>query len=216
MRLRVAEIAGSTIIVLSGAAFFWALAFDPPYPLPSKPGPVTLLTDRTAVRAFENDKTARLALAQFPLPVDSDSNPATTAILIKSLQIELARHGLDVGAADGLISPKTRAAIAEYQRQMSLEVTGQPSQLLLDHLQLTQPLREASADPESGEMIRLVVTVQKQLASLGYDVKSKNGVVTGETRDAIAKFERETGLPVTGEVTFKLVQRLNRFEYTPL
>jgi len=136
--------------------------------------------------------------------------------LIESLQIELARHGLDVGPADGDISLKTRTAIAEYQRQMSLEVTGQPSQLLLDHLQLTQPLRAASAAPESGEKIRLVATVQKQLALLGYDVKNPNGVVTGETRDAIAKFERETGLPVTGEVTLKLVQRLNRFEYTPL
>jgi len=75
MRLRVAEFTGSTIVVLSGAAFFWALAYDPPYPLPSEPGPVVRLTDDTAVRAFENDKTARLALAQFPLPVDSDSIP---------------------------------------------------------------------------------------------------------------------------------------------
>lgn len=216
MKLRAAEFAGSTIVVVSGAAFIWALAFDPPYQLPSEPGPVRHLTDGTAGRAFENDETARLALARFPLPVDGEAQTSATAKLIKSLQIELARHGLDVGPADGIVSPKTREAIAEYQRQMSLEVTGQPSQLLLDHLELTQPLREASATPENGKMIRLVATVQKQLASLGYSISTPNGVVTGETRDAIAKFERETGLPVTGEVSFKLVQRLNRFEYTPL
>ncbi|VAW13610.1 hypothetical protein MNBD_ALPHA09-1766 [hydrothermal vent metagenome] len=216
MRLRVAEFAGSTIVVLSGAAFVWALVFDPPYPLPSEPDPVRHLTDGTAGKAFENDKTARLALARFPLPVDGEAQTSETAKLIKSLQIELARHGLDVGPADGTVSPKTREAIAVYQRQMSLEVTGQPSQLLLDHLEITQPLREASSTPENSKMIRLVATVQKQLASLGYSISNPNGVVTGETRDAIAKFERETGLPVTGEVSFKLVQRLNRFEYTPL
>lgn len=216
MRSRIAEIAGSGILILSGVALAWTMAFDLPYETPQDTGPVKHLTDGTASRAFENKNTARLALAQFPLPVDSETATPVTEKLIKSIQMELARHGLDVGSADGTPSPKTREAITKYQEQMGLEVTGEASQLLFDHLGLTQPLREAAADPENGEMMRLIASVQTQLGDLGYEAGNASGVVTGETRAAIAEFERDTGLPVTGEVSYKLVQRLSRFEYTPL
>ena len=216
MNMRVVEVAGLAILGLSGVMLMWSLAFETSYETEEKAGPVRQFTEGRAGRAFEDSKTARLALARFPLPVNGATKTSKSVDLIKSLQIELARHGLDVGPADGEISPKTREAIAEYQRQMSLEETGQPSRMLLDHLSLTQPLRQASAAPESGEMIRLISSVQKQLADLGYSVSKPSGVVTGETRDAIARFERDTGLPVTGEVNFKLVQHLSRFEYTPL
>lgn len=193
-----------------------SLVSNSPYRSASELGPVQHQTDGSASRAFENNDTARLALAQFPLPVEEDANGTETSKLIKSVQIELSRHGLDTGPVDGISSPKTREAIAVYQRQMGFEITGQPSRLLLDHLSLTEPLRAASATPESGEMVRLVKKVQRQLGNLGYKAGKLTGIVTGQTRNAIAKFERDTGLPVTGEVSFKLVQRLQTIDYTPL
>lgn len=215
MASRVAEVAGSLVLVAGMAALAMALAVGPPMPS-SEIGPVVHEVPPSAGRAFEDDRTARLALAQFPLPLKDRKDDADNSQLIGSVQIELARHGLDPGPADGVGTPKLRDAIAAYQRQMGLEVTGEPTRNLLDHLSLTEPLRRATASKKTGEMQKLVASVQKRLAHLGYAAGKPIGVVTGETREAIARFERDTGLPVTGEVTVLLVQRLNRYDSAPL
>lgn len=54
--------------------------------------------------------------------------------LIKSIQTELIRLGFYNGAPDGLMGPKTRAAIEDFQRFRHLPATGTPSQALLDQL----------------------------------------------------------------------------------
>jgi peptidoglycan hydrolase-like protein with peptidoglycan-binding domain len=209
---RVAEVAGSTALFVGVATLVFGLVSEPPYPTRD----VRPEISNDAGRVFENDETARLALARFPLPLPGQGESADRTELIGRVQMELARHGLDPGAADGVATPKIRDAIAAYQRQMGLEVTGEASQNLLDHMSLTQPLRQASAPKENGNMQKLVASVQKRLVNLGYRAGKPSGVVTGETRDAIARFERDTGLPVTGEVSVRLVQRLKKLNYAPL
>jgi hypothetical protein len=44
--------------------------------------------------------------------------------LAAQVQYELAREGYDPGPADGVIGPQTRDAIADYQRDHNLPVTG--------------------------------------------------------------------------------------------
>lgn len=48
-----------------------------------------------------------------------------------ALQSRLTARGFDTGGADGVLGPKSRAAIADYQRSIGLEPTGDPSQSLL-------------------------------------------------------------------------------------
>jgi peptidoglycan hydrolase-like protein with peptidoglycan-binding domain len=55
------------------------------------------------------------------------------------LQWQLAVHGYDPGPADGVVGPRTRAAIRDYQSDADLAVDGEPSLVLLDHLQFTNP-----------------------------------------------------------------------------
>jgi hypothetical protein len=54
--------------------------------------------------------------------------------LVADIQSELVRHGYLGGGVDGLIGPKTRTAIQEYQRDQGLLTDGQPTPVLLDHM----------------------------------------------------------------------------------
>lgn len=50
------------------------------------------------------------------------------------LQALLGRHGFDVGTADGVIGPKTRAGVIAYQQARGLPADGHVSGLLLERL----------------------------------------------------------------------------------
>ncbi len=52
----------------------------------------------------------------------------------QDLQRRLTRAGFDTEGDDGVIGPKTKAAISAYQRQAGLPVTGEPSLALLNRL----------------------------------------------------------------------------------
>ncbi|MBY6054983.1 lytic murein transglycosylase [Leisingera daeponensis] len=50
------------------------------------------------------------------------------------LQKRLTARGFDTGGADGVLGPKSRAAISDYQSSRGLAATGDPSQALLNSL----------------------------------------------------------------------------------
>lgn len=52
----------------------------------------------------------------------------------KLLQQRLTSAGFDTGGADGVLGPKSRAAIAAYQRSIGIDATGNPSPALLARL----------------------------------------------------------------------------------
>lgn len=51
-----------------------------------------------------------------------------------ALQEKLTAAGFDTGGTDGVIGPKTRAAISAFQKSVGLEATGAPSRSLLARL----------------------------------------------------------------------------------
>ncbi|WP_299351960.1 lytic murein transglycosylase [uncultured Shimia sp.] len=51
-----------------------------------------------------------------------------------ALQSRLTARGFDTGGADGVLGPKSRGAIADYQRSIGAEPTGDPSPTLLASL----------------------------------------------------------------------------------
>ena len=64
----------------------------------------------------------------------------------------------------------------------------------------------ASTDPEPAALG--VSAVQKMLAALGYDPGTLDGTMTGQTREAIRAFETRSDLPVTGEISDALIEKL--------
>ncbi|MDH3476112.1 MAG: peptidoglycan-binding protein [Rhodospirillales bacterium] len=55
--------------------------------------------------------------------------------LIIRIQTRLEAMGLDPGPLDGLMGPKTRTAIEDYQSEYGLAADGQPTEALLAHLE---------------------------------------------------------------------------------
>ena len=70
---------------------------------------------------------------------DNGDEPESAAIpadgdLTMLIQQKLASAGFDVGPLDGILGPRTQAAIASYQVQHDLSPDGYPSDTLYDHL----------------------------------------------------------------------------------
>lgn len=70
-------------------------------------------------------------------PLKTSFGPDATGLTLddrKELQTRLTKAGFDTGGADGVMGPKSKAAISEYQRSEGLPVTGEPSAQLLQRL----------------------------------------------------------------------------------
>ena len=53
------------------------------------------------------------------------------------------------------------------------------------------------------------LAVQRVLAALGYEIGEPDGIIGGQTRAAIRAFEQSAGMPVTGQISDRLVDVLN-------
>ncbi len=62
--------------------------------------------------------------------------------------------------------------------------------------------------PKSEDGDKSVLAAQRALAKLGYALRP-DGVFGGATRQAVEKFERDSGLPVKGELTPKVLRQLH-------
>lgn len=65
---------------------------------------------------------------------DAAQASAEASQLTKSVQTGLSKLGYDPGPADGMLGPKTRAAIREYEQRNSLPVDGKATQDLWLHI----------------------------------------------------------------------------------
>jgi hypothetical protein len=82
-----------------------------------------------------------------------------------------------------------------------------PSMIARPPASIPVPSRnETSTNPASGA--RRVAAVQRALAEYGYGQLKPTGTVGTETQAAIQKFERERKIPVTGQISDRLVREL--------
>lgn len=63
------------------------------------------------------------------------SSAADRGYSVRTIQQGLAAEDFDPGPADGIMGPRTRAAIRAYQRARGLDVTGEPSRALQARLE---------------------------------------------------------------------------------
>lgn len=133
--------------------------------------------------------------------------------LVRDIQSDLSAMDLYDGPVDGLDGPKTREAIASYQRGRGVQVTGEPTQALRDDIRFNREIQDAArftgstGNPEERRRIRLV---QTGLAELGYSPGPVDGMMGEQTRQAIRDFQRDRAMPVTGEVGPELVDELGK------
>jgi peptidoglycan hydrolase-like protein with peptidoglycan-binding domain len=214
------------LLIAAGAILANALYRQPgPHPAPIfsvKPRPVATEPAEGVVPPIPR---ARPVAAKF------DAGARTRADLTADIQRELIKRGLFEGAADGVIGPKTDAAIRDFETLANIKVTGEPSEDLLRALQRGPAKADAAAPrapardqiseilsgaaPASGTGQR-IVAVQRALNDFGFGPVKATGTIGPETTAAIRKFESDRKMPVTGQVSTRLVRELAALTGRPL
>ncbi len=184
------------------------------------------------------------------ITVKSDQKTSRTITLkydtlVEDVQRELLATGHFNGLVDGVTGPRTQVAIENYQRENKLDVTGETSQTLLEHIQYTRKLNQAAeftgsvstkqpiakstlqpiaALPKPVKKLvakptsagdKAIAKVQERLALLGYDPGSRSGQMDEGTRSAILIFEMDHGLPMQGKISKALLTTLKTIETKP-
>ena len=153
-------------------------------------------------------------------PVSTDLPPLEDEedgpqLVVRAVQRELAARGFDVGAEDGKLSDKTKAAISAYEKAHDLPVTGMATDALLRHILLGDSAQPAGAtgsvkgNPRDKGADK-VKAVQKVLADLGYAPGPVDGALGNSTKRAIVAFQRDRKVAQTGRITPELLAELKR------
>lgn len=155
--------------------------------------------------------------------------------LVEAVQKALAARDLYDGDADGVMGPKTAAAIIFFEETEGLAPTGQPSRALLKRIagqnqdvavvpqdrygDVTSSVR--SGDPVAG-LIRdaegkkpdhpvadpLVTKIQEGLARFYKDDVEPDGIAGARTRAAIRNFQKHYKMNVDGEPSQAVLDKL--------
>jgi peptidoglycan hydrolase-like protein with peptidoglycan-binding domain len=210
------------LLIAAGAILINALYRQPgPHPAPIfsiKPRPVANEPVGGVVPAMPRARPENIA------PTKPEAVARPRADIITDIQRELSRRGLYDGPVDGMVGPKTDSAIRDFETAAKLKVTGEPSEDVLRAV-MRAPLKTESAAPRPArpdpiaELIappQRVIAVQRTLNDYGYGPVKITGNFGAETVSAIQKFERDRKLPVTGQISPRLLRELAALTGRPL
>jgi peptidoglycan hydrolase-like protein with peptidoglycan-binding domain len=205
--------------------------------LQTGPHPAPMFANKTplVVSAAANDRAVTLPRPR-PAGMENTIVAATAstrarADIVADIQRELARRGFFEGNADGVYGPKTEAAIRDFEQVAGFKTGAEPSEGLLRTITQSRtkeappalspaPPADAprSPDPIAGLIApsKRVTAVQRVLSEFGYGQIAPNGVLDHETEVAIEQFERQRKLPVTGQITPRLLRELVALSGRPL
>lgn len=141
--------------------------------------------------------------------------------LVTAIQRELAARGYSAGSADGRLGEETRKAIAAFEKDKGLPVTGEPTDELLRYILLGEspPAGPNTGSVASGEKVATaaktpsaadptVKEVQQTLADLGYAPGPVDGAMGRETERAVTAFQRDRKLAANGRITPELLEEM--------
>jgi len=144
----------------------------------------------------------------------------TRAQIVSDIQRELSKRGFFDGPTDGVYGAKTDAAIRDFEQAAGMKPSLQPDEALLRAIMRSAFLASSPSAPRPPAPIATratpgkpasathLVAVQRALADFGYGQLKPNGILGPETRAAIERFERERKLPVTGQISDRLLREL--------
>ncbi len=137
--------------------------------------------------------------------------------VISEIQKLLVHKGYHPGTVDGIAGPTTRAAIMAFEFDNKLALTGYPGEDLLAVLSGERKNRGSSAPKhilEQGQ--ELVSALQRALIHLGYNTGTADGIFGPMTRKHIKAFERDHKLKVTGRISGRLIETINKIRGYPI
>ena len=172
-------------------------------------------------------------LANLKVGTDATASAGLSRAQIAQLQGELSSRGYDPGPQDGIVGPKVRTAIRTYQADAGLPVTGEATASLLAQIQNAAADTNPSGPDVNGgnrpgdnrgppwgsagngswrdngwRSSQAIAQLEGDLQGHMYYVGDVDGEVDDQTRAAIRAFQRDAGLPVTGQPSAELAQQL--------
>ena len=146
-------------------------------------------------------------------PATTVSAPSSAPYSLRNVQVALATLGYQVGTPDGVIGPKSRAAIRAYQVDSGLPASGEPSIALYDKLQASIAKRSGQAvqpaQPAAPAVSAAMVSeAQTELRRRGYAISAITGTANSETIAAVREYQADAHLPVTGAIDDELLRQL--------
>lgn len=164
---------------------------------------------------------------QPPQPARSRSD------IVTDIQRELVRRGFYDGAVDGVYGSRTDAALRDFEQASGVKTAGDVSEVTLQAilrapaksktpLPAPAPRRDAIAEliapppPPAPTPSRQLIAVQRVLGDFGYGQVRPSGTFDAETRAAIERFERDRSMPITGQLSERLVRELGAMTGRPL
>lgn len=121
---------------------------------------------------------------------------------LREVERKLDRAGYDPGPVDGTIDWRTRSALRDLQQDAGLAATGTINQRTLAAL---NERTEVPAQAQAPAGANLVEDVQLALRARGNETVQVTGELDAQTRAAIRAWQREAGLPVTGQPSSELL-----------
>jgi len=147
----------------------------------------------------------------------SDSRNDRGSKLHAAIRRELSQRnyfpGSSISRLDGRLDAMTMGAIMAYQHDSGLPVTGLATDSLLKSFLfgIDKAARLSPKASEPGADTRqLVAEIQGILSAKGHYSGKINGLFDARTLQAVKRFERHAGLPVSGRISGLLVQELTR------
>lgn len=146
--------------------------------------------------------------------VTASPAPRARAMIVADLQRELSRKGFYDGPADGVWGGQTDAALRDFAEasgaRIAIEANEDTLRAVAAATVKASPKGATKADPIA-ELIappKRVQAVQRALADYGYGQIKPTGTFNPDTQRAIEKYERDHKMPVTGEISDRLVRSL--------
>jgi peptidoglycan hydrolase-like protein with peptidoglycan-binding domain len=145
--------------------------------------------------------------------VAAQATPTSQPYSLRNVQVALHNLGYAVGTPDGVIGPKSRAAIRAYQVDSGLPASGEPSIALHEKLQTSLAQRsgsQAKPAPQTAAAVgsATISEAQTELRQRGYTVTAITGTANAETATAVRAYQADARLPITGDITSDLMQQL--------
>lgn len=211
------------VAIVMAAAATATIVFNALY-LQRGPHPAPIFATRPLMRSV------MLPPARVTVPASSGATAEHGGQLVADIQRALSQKGFYGGAADGLWGAKTDSAVRDFLQAAGLNSSAEASDSLLRTIKASsvragQTAVPAVRDPIARLLAPLsappvpstrILAVQRALTDFAYGQIKPTGIVDAETRGAIEKFEREKGLPVTGQMSDKLVRELGAMTGRPL
>jgi peptidoglycan hydrolase-like protein with peptidoglycan-binding domain len=160
--------------------------------------------------------------------------------IVTDIQRELARRSFYDGAVDGVYGSRTDAALRDFEQASGVKTAGDVSEVTLQTILrapaksktplpapapprrdaiaelIAPPLPSAPSLPSTPTPSRQLIAVQRVLGDFGYGQVKPTGTFDGETRAAIERFERDRNMPITGQLSDRLVRELGMMTGRPL